>query len=94
MNFELTSNTGRFFNLDIVSGTIADEDAREFESAMDKAIAQQLVGSYVADILSAYPALSFDLAQMYAVDMAEILEMTPSAIYHSNGYEVVSGPTQ
>ena len=58
---------------------------------MESAIAEQLVSLYVARILSAYPALSFDLAEMYGLESAATLEMMPSEYYHSNGYEVIAG---
>lgn len=93
VNFELATSEGRLFSLDVVSGTAAMHQESQIAPLMESAIAEQLVSRYVARVLTAYPTLSFDLAQMYDLELAQRLEMTPSSYYHSNGYEVIAGAT-
>ena len=64
------------------------------EEALEQVIGENLLLSLAGEVLSLYPVLTFDMAEMYGIDGAATLEMTPAEYYHSVGYEVIGGTTE
>lgn len=91
VTFNVVDTGERLSHFEIVSGTVEETDASRIGALVESAIAEELIAHYAADILSAYPVLSFDLAAMYELESAAVLEMAPTASYHSEGYEVIAG---
>ena len=83
----------RFFDLDIEAGTAVEIDTTSLHTILDSVLTDGLVRSYVARVTAAYPVVAFDLAEMYEIESAARLEMTPAAFYSLDGYEIVSGAT-